>query len=116
MRFAIHLDRNSTIKAREIKDKAFEWKLSPETKSVSSAPKLLPQQHFGKRHAATQLPSERDVTTRRTDRRVPDAPAVVPSTMLRMVPLPVPERIFDRRHALPHIRTNTEHKVRASLS
>jgi hypothetical protein len=67
--------------------------LTAELQPGGPAPKQLPQEHFGQGHFAAKPAGFVDLRT--LERLAP------PSTMLRMVPLPVPGRILRQRRVQP---------------
>ena len=82
-------------KAGEIRGDPVCWKLTPELQACGSLSKNLPQQHFRQAHLSPQLTCALYLF----DRCLEDAWA--PSTMLRMVPLPVSGRIVELRACHP---------------
>jgi hypothetical protein len=98
MGFTIDLDRQPTLKAHKVSHIAVARELSTKAQTVLSLPQLLPKHDFRKRQLSAKLASEANIRVRRADRAVTDTPPFGPSTMLRMVPLPVPGRIFVPHH------------------
>jgi len=88
VRFAIDLDPQSNFEAGEVDYVRSYRKLASEAKTVGPFAQLLPQQDFGQAHVLAQAASCPD----RLDWA--DGDKGDPSTMLRMVPLPVPGRNF----------------------
>jgi len=93
VRLSIDLNRQPTLEAGKIDYVAVDGELSAKAESVWPFAELLPEDHFRQRQLATQLTSKANVGVGRTDRTMPNANAFGPSTMLCMVPLPVPGRI-----------------------
>jgi hypothetical protein len=91
---AVHLNCNSPLEAGEIEDVAFVRELPAESQSARSSAQLPPEEHLRKGHVAAKLASETDTTFVSAYCSMADACGVDPSTMLRMVPLPVPGRIL----------------------
>jgi hypothetical protein len=89
----IHFDRDPAREAGEVCHVAAAWKLSTKPQAVRLLTQLLPQNDLRQGHTAAKLTCTADGNVRRADCAVPDAPPFDPSTMLRMVPLPVPGRI-----------------------
>jgi hypothetical protein len=89
---AIHLDRQSTLKAREVNDISVQGELTAEAQAIRPLAQLLPENDFGEGQLTSKLAGEADVCIGRANGTMPDASAFGPSTMLRMVPLPVPGR------------------------
>ena len=92
MRFAIDLDRDAALETGEVDYISAEWKLPPKAQAVRALTQLLPKHDFGQRESAAKPACAADVRVRSADRAVADTPLGA-STMLRMVPLPVPGRI-----------------------
>jgi len=88
VRLAIDLDPQSDFEAGEVDYVRSNRKLAAEAKTAGPFAQLLPQQDFGQAHVLAQAASCPD----RLDRA--DEDKGDPSTMLRMVPLPVPGRNF----------------------
>jgi hypothetical protein len=97
VRFAIDLDCESAFKTNEVDDISGAGELSAKPKSVRSLPQLLPQRNFRQSQRAAKFARKPYVCIRRANCAVVDTP-LDPSTMLRMVPLPVPGRISIPRH------------------
>jgi hypothetical protein len=92
MRFTVNLNRNPPLEAGEVDHIAGERKLSTKSQSARALPELLPQRHFGKTQLTPESTSRANILGRSTHSPVA-GPSFDPSTMLRMVPLPVPGRI-----------------------
>ena len=93
VRLSVNLDYEPPVEAGEIGHTAVARKLTTEAMTVRALSKLLPEDDFWQRHLVTELACTSDVRVRRTDRSMSHPPRFGPSTMLRMVPLPVPGRI-----------------------
>jgi hypothetical protein len=112
--FAVDFNRHSLLQTGEIQNKAHVRELTSEAIAAGPSSQLLPKQNFRKCHLATKLAGETHVFVRSANRSMLHTPpilpgtgrwqpvradggvgfgAVDPSTMLRMVPLPVPGRI-----------------------
>ena len=59
---------------------------------------MLPQDDFRECHLPAKLTRESHARIKSSYGTMSDAPCFGPSTMLRMVPLPVPGRIFELHH------------------
>jgi hypothetical protein len=97
MRLSIDLDHQPPPKTGEVGYIASARKLTSEAQALGSFSQMLPQYEFWQRQPAAELARAIDAFVRCADGPVPDTPPG-PSTMLRMVPLPVPGRICSRRH------------------
>ena len=93
MCFPVHLDRQPAFETGEVGNIATARELPPKAKSARALAEMMPQYDFREGQLATQLTSKANVGVGRTDHTMPNANAFGPSTMLRMVPLPVPGRI-----------------------
>jgi hypothetical protein len=93
MGFAVNLDGEPPLQAGEIQYEAQMRKLPPEAKSARPATQLLPEEHFGQCHFATKVACKFYVASSGADCSMTNSRGIGPSTMLRMVPLPVPGRI-----------------------
>jgi hypothetical protein len=87
VRGSIHLDRQPRREAHEIQDERTCRMLSSELETAGALPECAPQQNLGQRHLPSQPASLADRRAWTCQHRAS------PSTMLRMVPLPVPGRI-----------------------
>jgi hypothetical protein len=110
MGLPIDLDQQSALETSKVRDITCKGELSAKSKALWAFAKLVPKHDLGQADLPTKLASEPDVLLRGTDSAMPDAPKVGPSTMLGMVPLPVPGRIW----AIPHDGTIHEHPFRES--
>jgi hypothetical protein len=86
MRFAIHLDRQLRARAEEIQHIAPRRMLMTKLETRRSRPQGGPEQNLGQGHLLVQASCIADNLSR------PGQHFASPSTMLRMVPLPVPGR------------------------
>jgi hypothetical protein len=98
VRHAIHFDQEAALKAGEIGNVAAARELAAKSKPVGALSELLPEDNLGQRHPAAEPACATDVRVGRANRAMPNARCIGPSTMLRMVPLPVPGRILSRHH------------------
>ncbi len=88
MRNAIDFDRQARLGTEEVEHIGARGMLSPKLPARRTLSQRSPQQDFGKAQRPTQLAGALDrAFGPRQNRRFP-------STMLRMVPLPVPGRIY----------------------
>ena len=88
MRLAIHFDSNLGRETDEVEHIGSRWMLTSKLEAAGAPPKLPPEQNFGKRHLASQPACCADNRSRSRQHRAS------PSTMLGMVPLPVPGRML----------------------
>ena len=86
MRKSIEFDRNANLGAKEIQHVATCGMLSPKFEATGSLAQFAPQQAFGQRQFTAQSSRAFDSLSRSGEH------SALPSTMLRMVPLPVPGR------------------------
>jgi len=93
MRLAVNFNRESALEAGKVDHVTATWKLAAKSQAVRALTQLLPQGNFRQGQLAAKLARGADVRVRRANCAVADAPRLGPSTMLRMVPLPVPGRI-----------------------
>jgi hypothetical protein len=93
MDLAVDLYRKPPLQTGEVHDVTTEWELPAKAQTVGTLAELLPEYDFWPRQFAAQPAGDADVSIRRADGAMADAPGFGPSTMLRMVPLPVPGRI-----------------------
>jgi hypothetical protein len=92
MRLAINLDREATLQAGEVNYVAAARKLPSKPRAPWTLPQLLPKEHLRQCKLPPKPPRETYILVRRADGAMLHALSD-PSTMLRMVPLPVPGRI-----------------------
>jgi len=88
MALAIDFNEEAGFQAREIHCHLADGKLAAELQPCGSLAEHLPQQHFRQAHLTPQLTCALYLLDRCLE------VAWAPSTMLRMVPLPVPGRIW----------------------
>ena len=93
MCFPVHLDRQPAFETGEVRNITAARELPPKAKSARALAEMMPQYDFREGHLAAKVPRAANVGVGRTDHTMPNANAFGPSTMLRMVPLPVPGRI-----------------------
>jgi hypothetical protein len=84
MDVAVYLDEQPRGQASEVCDITADRVLSPEFEASGSRAQRLPKDDFRERHCPSEASCTINIGTGSGER---------PSTMLRMVPLPVPERI-----------------------
>ena len=94
MHLAIDLHGQPTLEAGEIEHEATNRELSSKPEAARSSTKLLPKHHFRQGHGSAKLAGEPDVVVRSAHRAMLHPVGIDPSTILRMVHLPVPGRIF----------------------
>ena len=111
MRLAVNLDRESALEAGKVDHVTATWKLSAKPQAVRTLAQLLPQGDLGQGQLAAKLSRKTNVGVRSADGAVADAPRPGPSTMLRMVPLPVPGRIYLPRHPLTVLEQTANEKA-----
>jgi hypothetical protein len=92
MRLAIKLDREATLQAGEVNYVAAARKLPSKPRAARTLPQLLPKEHLRQCKLPPKPPRETYILIRCANGAVSNA-LLDPSTMLRMVPLPVPGRI-----------------------
>ena len=90
MGFSIDFDRQPRFGAKEVENIRPSRMLSPKLESSGSRPQFAPQQAFGQTQLTAQTARTFDGLPRSGQHRA------FPSTMLRMVPLPVPGRNWVR--------------------
>jgi len=93
MDLAVDLYRKPPLQTGEVHDVTAGWKLPAKAQTVGTLAELPPEYHFWQRQFAAEPAGDADVSIRRADGAVANARDFGPSTMLRMVPLPVPGRI-----------------------
>ena len=93
MRFAVDLDREALFEAGKIHDEPAARILPPEAEPAGPLTQLLPKQDFGQGEVTAESAGGANVPIGRANGAMFRAPCVGPSTILWMVPLPVPGRI-----------------------
>jgi hypothetical protein len=88
MRFPIYLNGQSGGQTNEVEDESAGGVLTSEFETARALPKFAPEQDFGQRHITAEAACPADSRARSPQH------SASPSTMLRMVPLPVPGRIL----------------------
>ena len=93
MSFPVDLNRETPFETSKVSNITAAGELTPETQTIGTSAQLLPKNDFRQRHRSAQLPCAANVDVRCTNGAMLRPPRFDPSTMLRMVPLPVPGRI-----------------------
>ena len=93
MHFSVNFDCEPTLQTGEIDHIPIARELSAKPQAIRARTQLLPENDFRQRQFSAELAREADVRVRRADGPMPNPRGFGPSTMLRMVPLPVPGRI-----------------------
>jgi hypothetical protein len=88
----VEFNGNSTLQTGKVEYVSHRRELPPEAKTLRALPKMMPEDDLRQGQLPTQLARETNIPIRCADSAVSNA-LLDPSTMLRMVPLPVPGRI-----------------------